>query len=89
MRDFCMKLMGEAVSVAEKLNIPETENMAENAMAMIMAMPPRTKTSMLQDVEAGRATELESFAGEICRLGKALSVPTPKNDMVLAELRTV
>ena len=86
MQSFCMKLMGEAVAVAVKLNIPGTEQMAADAMKLIMSMPPRTKTSMLQDIEAGRMTELESFAGEICRLGKILSVPTPANDMVMEKL---
>ncbi|MEK6607199.1 MAG: 2-dehydropantoate 2-reductase [Myxococcota bacterium] len=35
------------------------------------------RTSMLQDVEAGRPSENEDLCGEIVRRGRALGVPTP------------
>jgi 2-dehydropantoate 2-reductase len=34
------------------------------------AFRPRLKTSMLQDVEAGRKTEVEAFAGTVIALGE-------------------
>ena len=37
-------------------------------------------------VEAGRETEVEFFAGTICRLGRKHGVVTPCNDLVLREL---
>ena len=40
------------------------------------------KTSMLQDILANRKTEIELFAGEIIRLGKLYSVPTPINEVL-------
>ncbi len=39
------------------------------------------KTSMLQDVEAGRPTELAIFAGRVIRMGQEYSMPTPFNQM--------
>ncbi|MDO5378255.1 MAG: ketopantoate reductase family protein [Clostridia bacterium] len=36
-------------------------------------------SSTLQDVRAGRKTEVELYGGEICRLGALLGVPTPVN----------
>jgi 2-dehydropantoate 2-reductase len=40
------------------------------------------KASMLQDVEAHRATEIDALNGGIGRFGRELGVPTPLNDMV-------
>jgi 2-dehydropantoate 2-reductase len=40
------------------------------------------KASMLQDVEARRATEIDVLNGGIGRVGRELGVPTPLNDMV-------
>lgn len=38
------------------------------------------KTSMLQDVEAGRKTEVELFSGAVIELGKEYGIPTPVNE---------
>jgi 2-dehydropantoate 2-reductase len=43
---------------------------------------PDGKTSMLQDVEAGRKTEVEMFAGKVIELGKCLDIPTPVNEIL-------
>ncbi len=40
------------------------------------------KPSMLQHVEAGRLTEIDSHNGAVVRLGQALGVPTPYNEAV-------
>jgi 2-dehydropantoate 2-reductase len=42
------------------------------------------KASMLQDVEALRATEIDYLNGGIARFGRQLGVPTPLNDAVTA-----
>ncbi|HEY6823029.1 MAG TPA: ketopantoate reductase C-terminal domain-containing protein, partial [Steroidobacteraceae bacterium] len=40
------------------------------------------KTSMLQDVEAGRAPELEALLGSVVELGRLTHTPTPHIDAV-------
>jgi 2-dehydropantoate 2-reductase len=40
------------------------------------------KASMLQDVEARRATEIDYLNGGIARVGRELGVPTPLNDAI-------
>lgn len=50
---------------------------------------PNGKTSMLQDVEAGRRTEVDYFAGTAVELGKRLNVPTPVNHVLLLLLRSI
>ena len=45
-------------------------------------MIPEGKTSMLQDVEAKRKTEVEMFAGTMVELGKKHNIPTPYNQVM-------
>jgi 2-dehydropantoate 2-reductase len=42
------------------------------------------KTSMLQDVEAGRALELEALVGAVIELGEIAGVATPTIEAVYA-----
>jgi 2-dehydropantoate 2-reductase len=45
------------------------------------------KTSMLQDLEAGRQLEIDALVGAVSELGRRLDVPTPTIDVVEALLR--
>ena len=47
------------------------------------------KASMLQDVEARRATEVDWLNGGISRFGRELGVPTPLNDTITALIKGV
>ena len=47
----------------------------------------RHKTSMLQDVEAGRSTEVEALVGSVIELGRLTHTPTPQIDAVYALMR--
>ncbi|MDW7652346.1 MAG: ketopantoate reductase C-terminal domain-containing protein [Bacillota bacterium] len=40
-------------------------------------------------MEAGRKTEVEMFAGEVCRQGKTFGIPTPVNEMLLDMIQTM
>ena len=42
------------------------------------------KTSMLQDLERGRAMEIDALVGAVAELGRLTEVPTPNIDTVLA-----
>ncbi|MCP4579214.1 MAG: hypothetical protein GY846_23315 [Deltaproteobacteria bacterium] len=41
------------------------------------------KTSMLQDMEAGRKTEVEVFGGKVVSLSKRYNIPAPVNETLL------
>lgn len=43
-------------------------------------VPAGAKYSTLQDLEAGRQTEIEMFSGAIIRMGAELGIPTPYNE---------
>ncbi len=42
------------------------------------------KTSMLQDIEAGRAPEIDALVGTVVELGRLTDTPTPHIDTVYA-----
>jgi 2-dehydropantoate 2-reductase len=42
------------------------------------------KTSMLQDIEAGRETEVDALVGSVIELGRLTGIPTPQLDTVYA-----
>ena len=43
----------------------------------------RLKASMLQDIEKGKMTEVDSINGAVCAQGRKAGVPTPMNDTVV------
>jgi 2-dehydropantoate 2-reductase len=74
-RELATNMMREAQAVAEKLGasfrVP-LEKRIEGAEKV-----GRHKTSMLQDVEAGRAIEIDALVGSVVELGQLTGVPTP------------
>ena len=47
----------------------------------------RHRSSMLQDLEAGRPTEVDAINGEICRRGRTHGIGTPVGDTLVAMIR--
>ncbi len=44
------------------------------------AVPASARYSTLQDLDAGRHTEIDMFSGTLMRMGKELGIPTPYNE---------
>ena len=44
------------------------------------AVPSTARYSTLQDLDAGRHTEIDMFSGALMRMGKELGIPTPYNE---------
>lgn len=81
-RDLSIKMMEEAQTVANKLGITfrhTIERRMEGAEAV-----GAHKTSMLQDVEAGHALEIEALVGSIVELARITETRTPHIDAVYA-----
>ncbi len=81
-RDLSVKMMEEAQVVANKLGITFRHTI-EKRIAGAEAVGPH-KTSMLQDVEAGHALEIEALVGSIVELARLTATPTPHVDAVYA-----
>ena len=84
-RIFLRNIMDEVAAVAKATGVKETETMIDEAFEAFDKMIPEGKTSMLQDVEAHRKTEVEMFGAAMVEMGKKYSVPTPYNK-ILKEL---
>lgn len=74
---FRHKAMWEVIHVANKLGIDIGQNEIDHQEHTIGRLPYENKPSTLQDLEAGKHTEVDMFAGTVVRLGKELGVETP------------
>jgi 2-dehydropantoate 2-reductase len=81
--------MREVMTIAEHLKIQLTEKDIENWYAILSGINPDGKTSMLQDIEAGRKTEVEMFAGKVVELGEKYGIPTPVNQTLLRIIKVM
>ena len=78
-------MMTEAQAIAGKLGVTLRVSI-ERRIAGAEKVGPH-KTSMLQDVEAGRPIELEALVGSVIELGRLTGTPTPHIDTVFALMR--
>jgi 2-dehydropantoate 2-reductase len=74
-RELAAAMMREAQAVGEKLGVAFKISL-EQRIAGAEAVGAH-KTSMLQDVENGRALELEALVGSVVELGRITDTPTP------------
>jgi 2-dehydropantoate 2-reductase len=86
---FMRMLMMEVINLAVILDIDLTEKDIEEFIPMLKSLSPAGKTSMLQDIEANRKTEVEVFAAKVVSLGKEHGVPTPVNEAVLCIIKVL
>jgi 2-dehydropantoate 2-reductase len=87
------EIWGEGVAVAEAEGVEldevldvqpqELVDRDDAALDRMMAIAGNTKPSMLQDLEQGRATEVDVVNGGVAERGRAHSIPTPFNDRVV------
>jgi 2-dehydropantoate 2-reductase len=79
-RELAASMMTEAQTVANKLGI-EFRVTLDKRIAGAEKVG-KHKTSMLQDVEAGRDPEIDALVGSVVELGRMTETPTPHIDTV-------
>jgi len=84
-RRFCTQVMGEAKEIGARLGI--TIDQEPDDRHAITRNLGSFKTSMLQDVEAGKPVELDALVGAVRELGVLTHVPTPYTDALLGLAR--
>ena len=78
---FCLDVMQEAARIGEKIGCPIHQSGEErNAVTRELGA---FKTSMLQDVEAGRSVELDALVSAVREIGQKVGEPTPNIDILL------
>lgn len=66
----------EAVAAAKGIDMSKMEASSKHGSPVRAS----AKFSTLQDIEAGRHTEIDMFSGALMRMGKELGIPTPYNE---------
>ena len=66
----------EAIAQAKGIDLSKTEASSGRGSAV----PPSARYSTLQDLDAGRHTEIDMFSCALIRMGKELGIPTPYNE---------
>lgn len=79
----------EVVTLSQKAGINLLDDDINVFIKVLSKLSPEGKTSMLQDVEAKRKTEVDIFAGTVIELGKKYGVATPVNDMLYKMIKTL
>lgn len=78
---FCLDVMGEAGRIGARIGCPIAQSGEErNALTRKLGA---FKTSMLQDVEAGRAVELDALVAVVREIGQKVGEATPNIDALL------
>jgi 2-dehydropantoate 2-reductase len=81
-RQLASAMMGEAQAIATKLGITFRVSLEKRIAGAERV--GKHKTSMLQDVEAGRELEVDAILGSVVELGQLSQTPAPHLDAVYA-----
>jgi 2-dehydropantoate 2-reductase len=82
-------LMQEVLALSDAMGKGLTDQDIRDWYPVMRRLSPQGKTSMLQDIEAGRKTEVDVFGGAVVRLGQQHGVPTPVNQAVVRMIRVM
>jgi 2-dehydropantoate 2-reductase len=79
--------LAEALAVAQAAGAGLPGDLVDQILERIDRLPFEMKSSMLQDLEAGRRLELAWLSGTIARMGADLGVATPVHALIAAALK--
>jgi 2-dehydropantoate 2-reductase len=82
---FCLTAMAEAAAIGTAIGCPITQS-GEDRIAVTRKLGA-FKTSMLQDVEAGKPVELDALIAAVREIGQRVGVATPCVDALLGLAR--
>lgn len=66
----------EAIAAAKGIDLSQADVSSGHGSAVM----PSARYSTLQDLDAGRHTEIDMFSGALIRMGRELGIPTPYNE---------
>lgn len=73
--------MREVIRIANQLGVDIGQDDIDRQEHTLGRLPYNNKPSTLQDLEAGKHTEVDMFAGTVVKLGKELGIDTPVCEM--------
>ena len=81
--------MWEVVRLSEKTGIHLNEADVEKWYEILNSLHPKSRTSMLEDIECGRRTEVDLFAATVCAMGEEYGVETPINKTLFHIIKVI
>ena len=88
-RELMESAMMEVMSIAKAAKVHLSEQDIEEWYSFMSGLSPQGTTSMVQDIEANRKTEVEMFGGKVMELGKTYGIPTPVNQTLFRMIRVM
>ncbi|MGA7922965.1 MAG: 2-dehydropantoate 2-reductase [Thermoplasmata archaeon] len=86
-RGQALALLNEARAVAAQEGMAFTSEEAEADLFRVVRATAENHSSMLQDVERGRRTEIEAISGEILRRGRLAGLSLPATERIVGRFR--
>ena len=83
------RLIWEVKLLAEKEEINNPQKLYDDTIKFLIEEFEDATPSMLQDLRAGRKTEVDIFSGEIIKLGKKYNIETPENEKIYKEIKLI
>jgi 2-dehydropantoate 2-reductase len=89
-RDCALAAIAEAMAVAEANGVTLSIKTPEEAWLKASdGLPAEFRTSILQSLEKGAATEIDFINGSVVRCGEKCNVPTPVNKTLVASVKGI
>jgi 2-dehydropantoate 2-reductase len=86
--ELALRAAREAQQVARAAGVPLAGDL-EARLSQVCSLTAANRSSMLQDVLAGRPTEIEALNAQVTARGAALGLPTPVNQVLTQLLRAL
>lgn len=86
-KSFARNILDEVTQLANAEGVDGYENLTVDVFKALDLMIADGRTSMWQDIDAGRKTELDIFAGTVIKLGQKHKIPTPYNQVLYEMIR--
>lgn len=80
-------LVEEVLAVFKRLGIPEPEGGLAYRVEQVILATAANRSSMLQDVEAGRKTEIDYITGSLLKAAKPLKLHLPLSEKLYQEIK--
>jgi 2-dehydropantoate 2-reductase len=77
----------EAMTVARAKGVPVPPHAVQDVAQGYQALPPQSKSSLLEDLERGRRLELPWLSGAVVRIGEQVGVDTPVHRFITTVLK--
>jgi 2-dehydropantoate 2-reductase len=84
-----LEAMREAETVARASGVDLGSMNIEDYLKKVVTATAENRVSMLQDLMAGRKTEIDVICGAIISKGEEFGIQTPRNEVLLALVRGI